>query len=102
MYVRLKMVDVGIIMTRHQKYHLQWMIDHSYSLQDLMRDPTELQYDDSEDNDRISTPVSELFDELEFDCGFGSEIWAARKSGVMQNAHKEKLSIFYGILTQRT
>lgn len=63
-------------MTDYQKYQLQWMIDHGYSLQDLMRGLTEFQYDDPEDSDRISTPISELFNEWEFDRGFGSEIWA--------------------------
>ena len=63
-------------MTNYQKYQLQWMIDHGYSLQDLMRELTEFQYDDPEDSDRISTPISELFGEWEFDRGFGSEIWA--------------------------
>ena len=63
-------------MTDYQKYQLQWMLDHGYSLQDLMRELTEFQYDDPEDSDRISTPISELFNEWEFDRGFGSEIWA--------------------------
>lgn len=62
-------------MTDYQKYQLQWMLDHGYSLQDLMHELTEFQYDDPEDSDRISTPVQELFDEWEFDRGFGSEIW---------------------------
>ena len=66
-------------MTDYQKYQLQWMLDHGYSLQDLMRELTEFQYDDPEDSDRISTPTSELFDEWEFDRGFGSEIWACEE-----------------------
>ena len=43
-------------MTAYEKYQLQWMIDHGYSLQDLMRGLTEFQYDDPEDSDRIYTP----------------------------------------------
>lgn len=62
-------------MTDYQKYQLQWMIDHGYSLNDLVAELTNLQYDDPEDSDRISTPVSELFDEWVADRGFGSEIW---------------------------
>ena len=61
-------------MTDYQKYQLQWMIDHGYSLQGLMRELTEFQYDDPEDSDRISTPISELFNEGESDREFGSEI----------------------------
>ena len=66
-------------MTDYQKYQLQWMIDHGYSLQDLMSELTSFQYDDPEDSDRISTPISELFDEWVADSGFGSEIWACEE-----------------------
>ena len=70
-------------MTDYQKYQLQWMIDHGYSLQDLMRELTEFQYDDPEDSDRISTPISELFNEWESDRGFGSEIWVCEEEMVI-------------------
>ena len=52
-------------MTNYQKYQLEWMIAHGYSLQDLMQALTEHQYDDPEDSDRISTPINELFAEWE-------------------------------------
>ena len=39
-------------MTAYQKYQLQWMIDHGYSLQDLMRELTDLQFSDPEDSDK--------------------------------------------------
>lgn len=63
-------------MSEYQKYQLEWMIAHGFSLQDLMMELTKLQYDDPEDSDMISTPVSELFDEWVSDIGFDSEIWA--------------------------
>lgn len=63
-------------MTEYQKYQLQWMIGHGYSLDDLIQELTNMQYDDPEDSDRISTPISELYDEWIMDIGFGSEIWA--------------------------
>ena len=66
-------------MTDYQKYQLQWMIDHGYSLQDLMRELTELQYDDPEASDRISTPISELLNEWELVRGYGSVIWACER-----------------------
>ena len=66
-------------MTDYQKYQLRWMIDHDYSLYDLLSELTRLQYDDPEDSARISSPVSELFDEWEADYGFGSEIWACEE-----------------------
>lgn len=62
-------------MRDYEKFQLQWMIDHGYSLSDLMRELQALQYDDPEDSDRISTPITELFEEWEQDVGFGSEIW---------------------------
>lgn len=62
-------------MTAYQKYQLQWMIDHGYSLDDLIQELTSMQYDDPEDSDRISTPISELYGEWVMDVGFGSEIW---------------------------
>lgn len=62
-------------MTAYQKYQLQWMIDHGYSLDDLIQELTSMQYDDPEDSNRISTPISELYGEWVMDVGFGSEIW---------------------------
>lgn len=66
-------------MTEYQKYQLQWMIDHGYSLNDLVMELTNLQYDDPEDIRRISTPIFELYCEWEMDVGFGSEIWACEE-----------------------
>lgn len=63
-------------MTKYEKYQLQWMIDHGYSLKSLVDELTQLQYGDPEDSGTISTPVSELFARWEADVGFGSEIWA--------------------------
>lgn len=63
-------------MKKYQKYQLKWMIDHDYSLDDLVDALTELQYSDPEDIDQISTPVSDLFDQFVNEVGFDSEIWA--------------------------
>lgn len=63
-------------MSNYEKYQLEWLIAHGYSLANLMQALTEYQYDDPEDSDRISTPISELFAEWEQDVGFGSEIYA--------------------------
>lgn len=66
-------------MTDYQKYQLQWMIDHGYSIQDLVRELRDYQYSDPEDSDHISAPIDELFSEWELDVGFGSEIWACEE-----------------------
>lgn len=63
-------------MTDYQKYQLQWMIDHGYSLQDLIHELTDCQFSDPEYNDGTHIPVSCLFDEWKANIGFGSEIWA--------------------------
>lgn len=60
----------------YHKYQLQWMIDHDCSLQDLISELTGLQYGDPEDSNRISTPVSELFDDWEHNRGFDGMLWA--------------------------
>lgn len=48
-------------------------------MKNLIEELQNLQYEDPEDSDRISTPVEELFDEWETDIGFGGSIWACRK-----------------------
>lgn len=62
-------------MSDYEKFQLQWMIDHGHSLRELMEELQSLQYDDPEDSDQISTPITELFERWEQDRGFGSEIW---------------------------
>lgn len=62
-------------MSDYEKFQLQWMIDHGHSLRELMEELQSLQYDDPEDSDQISTPVTDLFEEWEMDRGFGAEIW---------------------------
>lgn len=62
-------------MSDYEKFQLQWMIDRGHSLRELMEELQSLQYDDPEDSDQISTPITELFAEWEAERGFGSEIW---------------------------
>lgn len=66
-------------MSDYEKYQLQWLVDHGYSLKDLMAELTRLQYEDPEDAERIATPIDQLFDEWVADVGFGSEIWACKE-----------------------
>ena len=65
-------------MDPYHKYQLEWMISHGYSLEDLVRELKELQYEDPEDSDRITTPIDELFAEWEAEVGFHSELWACK------------------------
>ena len=66
-------------MGNYEKYQLQWLIYHGYSLKDLMTELTRLQYEDPEDAKRIATPIDQLFAEWEADVGFGSEIWPCKE-----------------------
>lgn len=66
-------------MSEYEKYKLQWMIDHNHSISSLITELKNMQYDDPEDSDRISTPIDELFNEFENDRGFGGEIWSCEK-----------------------
>lgn len=62
----------------YEEYQLRWMAEHGYSLYSLMCELGQMQYEDPEDSDRISTPIPALYDEWEMDRGFGGEIWACR------------------------
>lgn len=59
------------MLTGYQKYQLEWMIEHGYSLEDLIKELNEYkQYANAED-------VEDLFDTWEDEQGFvGAEIWA--------------------------
>ena len=81
-------------MSDYQKYQLQWMIAHGYSLQNLIDELTRFQYDDPEDSDRISTPISELFADWEQDVGFGSEIWACEEEWREYEGVRNKMPMF--------
>lgn len=61
-------------MTAYEQYQLQWMIDHGYSLKNLMDELTEYQKMGD-----FADPVSDIFHDWEKEWGFGSEIWACEK-----------------------
>ena len=57
-------------------YRLWWLIEHGFSLSDLIEALGRLQYNDPEDSNRITTPIRELFEEWESDIGFGGgSLW---------------------------
>ena len=63
-------------MKKYEMYILQWMLNHGYSLSDLIWELREFQCEDPEDSDRISMPLDELFELWVQERGFGGEIWA--------------------------
>lgn len=60
-------------MTDYEKYQLQWMINHGYSLKELMDSMTSYLHDSSWE---VSDGIQVLFNEWEKYAGFDSEIWA--------------------------
>ena len=72
-------------MTPYQKYQLQWMIDHGYSLDDLISGMTEVWFDSGPDS-----TLTDIYEGWERERGFGGNIWAcfdewADCEGAMQN-----------------
>lgn len=67
------------MLSPYQKYQLEWMIAHGFSLDDLIAELTQVQYADPEDHDQVSTPVNELFVQFVEDVGFGGELWACER-----------------------
>jgi hypothetical protein len=63
-------------MTNYEKYQLQWLIDHNYSLTDLIQELEDYINQDSPD---IKINLSEAFKEWEFNTGFNSEIYVCEE-----------------------
>lgn len=53
----------------YEKYKLDWIIQHRYTLNDLIHSVAEYMEDSDE-------PLVETVDMWEEDCGFNGEIWA--------------------------
>lgn len=54
----------------YQRFKLEWMLSHGYTLEALMKELDEIRDDMGPD-----ATISDLFDTWERDVGFGSEIW---------------------------
>lgn len=59
-------------MTNYQRYQLEWMLDHNYSLEDLLNGLQEAQANADEEG---AVPIRDLFGEWEFNHGFDGAIW---------------------------
>lgn len=62
-------------MTSYQKYQLQWMLAHGYSLEDLIDELSSLQAENLD----YRAPVTEIFRDWEKDSGFGGELWVCEE-----------------------
>ena len=54
----------------YEKYKLDWLLKHGYTLTDLINELDKMQEENPDDS------VSQLFIDWEYGFGFGSEIWA--------------------------
>lgn len=54
----------------YEKYKLNWMMEHGYTLADIMNELNDMQEEEPD------TCVSNLFSDWEYEFGFESEIWA--------------------------
>lgn len=89
-------------MSDYETFQLQWMIDREHSLRELMEELQSLQYEDPEDSDRISTPITELFAEWEAERGFGSEIWPCEAEYESRENVERYLDELYELVERET
>lgn len=54
----------------YERFRLQWMIDHGYTLNDLV-----VELDKCLDEVDEDTSLQTVFDDWEYNFGFSSEIW---------------------------
>lgn len=60
----------------YEKYQLEWMIEHGYSLEDLMDKIAEIINEELTIGVNAHVFIDEAFDILENEQGFNGEIWA--------------------------
>ena len=89
-------------MSDYETFQLQWMIDREHSLRELMEELQSLQYEDPEDSDRISAPITELFAEWEAERGFGSEIWPCEAEYESREKVERYLDELYELVERET
>lgn len=62
---------MDITQIAYERYKLDWMIQHKFTLNDLMHELDLMQEEED------ATAVSSLYRDWEYGFGFGSEIWAS-------------------------
>lgn len=70
----------------YEKYKLDWMKRHGYTLIDLIK---ELQSCLEEVDEDEAIDLNEIFEDWEFDCGFHSEIWVCYEE-FLENEYQDK------------
>ena len=54
----------------YERFKLRWMLDHGFTLKDLIQELDKLREESDPDES-----LESIFADWEFNCGFGSEIW---------------------------
>lgn len=81
-------------MNDYEKYQLQWMIDHRYSLKNLMNSLADAMNDELDAHGNAYRLIEEAFDIFEEERGFaGSEIWACEDE--WKNLDKDEKGTFF-------
>lgn len=76
---------VDIKKIAYEKYKLDWLLKHGYTLVDLVSELDKMQEENPDDS------VSQLFVDWEYGFGFGSEVWACYQE-FLENEYQ---NIFY-------
>lgn len=72
-------------LTGYEKYQLEWMIEHGYSLERLMECLEEVRMSLENSTDGIAS-IEDIFDIWEDEKGFNSEIWVCEGEWEMNEA----------------
>lgn len=67
---KCRILDEKASHKKYERFKLQWMLDHGYTLKDLLSELEELRQESDP-----GTSLESIFDDWEFGYGFGSEIW---------------------------
>lgn len=59
----------------YEQYQLQWMIDHGFSLKDLMESMDRYFMNDGDS-------IQELFKDWKYNCGFGGMLYACKDEAI--------------------
>lgn len=72
------------------RYQLKWMLDHGYTLADLLYELDEWRKGDPDISPETPS-VAALFADWEHDCGFGGSLWVCEDEWKMCEATEEEL-----------
>ena len=72
----------------YERYKLDWLLKHGYTLTDLMNELDKCQEENPDDS------VSQLFVDWEYGFGFGGEVWACYQE-FLENEYQDILYMMH-------